>query len=287
MTTPLLLIFGHGYSAGFITPAAIAAGWQVAGTTRSAPDEVAAAGAKPILWPGDDAAVEAAIASAAAILISVGPGPDGDPVLNRWGEAIAAARPGWLGYLSATSVYGDSGGAWVDEGTPPAPASNRGRERLAAERGWQTLAAAHDLPLMIFRLAGIYGPGRGPLEKLRDGTARRIVKPGQVFSRIHAEDIAGAVLAALRHPVPGAVWNLCDDDPAPPEDIIAHAAGLLGLPLPPAEDFDTAPMTPMARSFYAESKRTSNARIKRELVWSPKYPGYREGLAAILAADRA
>lgn len=282
---PLLLIFGHGYAAGFITPAAIRAGFQVAGTTRSAPEAVAAAGARPILWPGDDAAVADAIAAASAILISVGPSASGDPVLDRWGDAIAASRPGWLGYLSATSVYGDAGGDWVDEDAPPAPASRRGAERLAAERGWQALAAEHDLPLMIFRLAGIYGPGRGPLEKLREGTARRIIKPGQVFSRIHVDDIASAVVAALQGPHPGAVWNLCDDQPAPPEDVLEHAARLLGLPVPPAEDFATAEMTPMARSFYGESKRTSNARIRRDLGWTPKYPGYAEGLAATLRAE--
>ncbi len=284
---PLFLIFGHGYSAGFITPALAARGWAVAGTTRSDPAAVAAAGAQPILWPGDEAAVAAAIDRAAAVLVSVGPGPEGDPVLARWGAAIAAARPGWLGYLSATSVYGDAGGAWIDEATPPAPGSARGRERVAAERGWQALAAAHGLPLMIFRLAGIYGPGRGPFAKLRAGTARRIVKPGQVFSRIHGEDIAGAVLAALDRPHPGAVWNLCDDDPAPPEEILAYAAGLIGLPVPPAEDFATAAMTPMARSFYSEAKRVSNARIKRDLGLRLRHPDYRSGLAAILAAEAA
>lgn len=285
MTKPLMLIFGHGYSAGFITPALLAEGWRIAGTTRADPARVAEAGAHPILWPGDDAAVAAAIAEAQAILIAVAPGPAGDPVLDRWGEAIAAARPGWLGYLSATSVYGDAGGGWVDETTPPAPASARGAERLAAERGWQALAARHGLALMIFRLAGIYGPGRGPFQKLRDGTARRIVKPGQVFSRIHGEDIAGAVLAALHRPHPGAVWNLCDDDPAPPEDIIAHAAQLMGLPVPAAEDFATADMTPMARSFYSESKRVRNDLVKRDLGLRLRFPDYRSGLADLAARE--
>ncbi|AXC49261.1 SDR family NAD(P)-dependent oxidoreductase [Paracoccus suum] len=283
------LILGHGYSAGFITPALTGRGWQVTGTTRHAPGAVAAAGARPILWPGSGAEEEAlacAIKAADGILIAVGPTGDGDPVLNAWGPEIAAARPAWLGYLSATSVYGDSGGAWVDEATPPAPASRRGAERLAAERGWQALAAAAQLPLMIFRLAGIYGPGRGPIDKLRDGTARRIIKPGQVFSRIHADDIAGAILASLDRPHPGAIWNLCDDTPAPPQDIIADAAALTGLPLPPAEDFETAEMSPMARSFYGESKRVSNARIKADLGWAPRYPDHQSGLRAILAAEK-
>ncbi|WP_229583135.1 SDR family oxidoreductase [Paracoccus sp. S-4012] len=280
-----MLVFGHGYSAGFVTAALRARGWRIAGTTRGETEAVAAKGATPILWPGDDAAVAKAVAAADAILIAIAPGRNGDPVLTRWGAAIAAAKPGWLGYLSATSVYGDAGGAWIDEDTAPAPGSARGRERLAAEQAWQALAGAHDLPLHIFRLAGIYGPGRGPFEKLRAGTARRIVKPDQVFSRIHGEDIAQAVLAAIDRPHPGAVWNLCDDDPAPPEDILAHAAGLIGLPVPPAEDFATAEMTPMARSFYSESKRVSNARIKRDLGLTLRHPDYRSGLAAILAAE--
>lgn len=283
--TRRLLIFGHGYAAGFITAAATARGWQVTGTTRGKGDAVAASGASPVRWPGEEDRVAHAIAQADAILIGVAPGPSGDPVLAQWGEAIAAARPGWLGYLSALSVYGNAGGGWVDETTPPRPESTRGQQRLAAEQGWQDLAGAHGLALMIFRLAGIYGSGRGPLEKLRSGRARRIIKPGQVFSRIHAEDIAQAVLAALEHPHQGAIWNLCDDDPAPPEDVLAHAARLLGLPVPPAEDFATASMSPMARSFYGESKRVSNARIKRDLDLTLRYPDYRSGLAAILRED--
>ena len=278
-----MLVLGHGYSAGFLTPLLLAEGWQVSGTTRGDTARVAARGATPLLWPGEEAAIAGEIARADAILISAGPEDGRDPALAAFGAEIARARPRWLGYLSTTGVYGDHGGGWIDEGTPLVPATRRGRERVAAEEAWQSLAAAHDLPLHIFRLAGIYGPGRGPFAKVRAGTARRIVKPGQVFSRIHAEDLAQALLASIRSPSPGAVYNLCDDDPAPPEEVIAHAAKLLGLPLPPAEDFATAEMTPMARSFYAESKRVSNARIKRELGIRLKYPDYRSGLAALLA----
>ncbi len=279
------LMLGHGYTAGFLTPLLLAQGWQVSGTTRSAPERVAASGAAPLLWPADEEAIRDRIARADVILISAAPDRGADPALARFRDSIAASRPRWLGYLSTTGVYGDHGGGWVDEDTPLTPSTRRGRERVAAERAWQALAAAHDLPLHIFRLAGIYGPGRGPFAKVRAGTARRIIKPGQVFSRIHAADIARVLLASIRAPRPGAIYNVCDDDPAPPEDVIAHAAALLGLPLPPAEDYASAEMTPMARSFYAESKRVANGRIKSELGVTLGYPDYRAGLAALLAAE--
>jgi nucleoside-diphosphate-sugar epimerase len=195
---------------------------------------------------------------------------------------IAASSAVWVGYLSTTGVYGDHAGGWVDEDTPLTPGTDRGRQRVVAENEWQALG----LPLHIFRLAGIYGPGRGPFEKVRDGTSRRIIKPGQVFSRVHVDDIAQVLDASIHHPDPGAVYNVCDDDPAPPQDVIGHAATLLGLPLPPAIDHDTAVMTPMARSFYAESKRVRNAKIKSDLGINLIYPDYRAGLAALLAADQ-
>jgi len=167
--------------------------------------------------------------------------------------------------------------------TPLTPATDRGRARVTAEAAWQVLAKASGLPLHVFRLAGIYGPGRGPFEKVRDGSARRIIKPGQVFSRIHVDDIATTLAASIARPNPGAIYNVCDDDPAPPEDVLAHAAALLGLPPPPAVAYDAARMTPMARSFYAESKRVRNDRIKSELGVVLRYPDYRSGLAALLA----
>ncbi len=287
-----MLIFGHGYTAATLTPRLLAQGWSVTGTTRHDPDRVRQAGATPLGWQDDEGAIRAAIASADAILISIAPDADAasgaDPVIRRFGAELALAQPRWVGYLSSTNVYGDHGGAWVDETTPTDPDIARGNARLQAEDAWQDLSIHAGWPLAIFRLAGIYGPGRGPFEKLRRGTARRIVKPGQVFSRIHVEDIAGVILASLARPgAPGApqIYNICDDEPAPPEEIIALAAEMLGLPAPEAEDFATADMTPMARSFYADSKRVSNARMKADLGYRLIHPDYRSGLRAILAAE--
>jgi len=234
-----------------------------------------------VIWPGSD--LTPALARASHLLSSVAPDGEGDPVLRALGPQIAAANLDWVGYLSTTGVYGDHGGDWVDEDTALTPATARGRARVAAEADWQALG----VPLHIFRLAGIYGPGRGPFAKLRAGTARRIVKPGQVFSRTHVADIAQVLAASIARPDPGRIYNVCDDDPAPPQDVIAHAAQLLGLPVPPEEPFETADLSPMARSFYAESKRVRNDRIKDELGVRLLFPTYREGLAAILAEERA
>lgn len=274
-----LLCIGYGYSAAATARLLLArGGWQVMGSTRSAQamDDIAATGVVPLLWGPE---VAEAIPTASHILISVAPGEGADPTLAAFGAALATARPRWVGYLSTTAVYGDHGGAWVDETTALTPSTMRGRARVAAEQAWAGL----DLPLHIFRLAGIYGPGRGPFEKVRDGSARRILKPGQVFSRIHVDDIAGVLAASIAHPLPGAVYNVCDDDPAPPEDVLAYAAHLLGLPLPRGIPFETAEMTPFARSFYAENKRVRNDRIKRDLAYMLKYPDYRAGLQALLA----
>lgn len=280
-----MLIFGHGYTAGYLTPLLRQAGWTVTGTTRSDPARVRATAALPLIWPGDADQVAAAIRRADAILISAAPGPDGDPVLAGLSDQIAAARPRWLGYLSTTGVYGDRQGGWVDEDSELDASTQRGQARIAAEAAWQDLAARDGLPLHIFRLAGIYGPGRGPFAKLRNGTARRVIKPGQVFSRIHVEDIAQVLLASVTAAGPGAVYNLCDDDPAPPQDIIACAAEMLDMPPPPEMAFDQADLGPMARSFYADSKRVRNDRIKRDLGVVLKYPDYRSALRAILQAE--
>lgn len=284
MSQKTLLSFGHGYSAQALTDVLLPSGWRVIGTTRSAEkcDGILRTGAVPLLWPGSD--VSDALANADALLISAAPDENGDPVLARLASEIAARAPqfSWVGYLSTTGVYGDHGGAWVDEQTPLTPSTERGRARVAAEAAWQAIPG---LPLHIFRLAGIYGPGRGPFAKVRAGTARRIIKKDQIFSRIHVEDIAQVLAASLRRPNPGAVYNLCDNDPAPPQDVIGYAAQLLNLPQPPAEDFETAEMTPMARSFYAESKKVRNDRIKDELGIALKYPDYRSGLKAMLPAQ--
>lgn len=282
-----LLSFGHGYSARALTPILLARGWSVIGTTRS--EEKAASlrrdGVEPVLFgtPLDDA-----LARATHVLVSAGPDAEGDPVLRAYGDALAGrlGAMDWVGYLSTTGVYGDHGGDWVDEDTPLTPSTRRGQYRVEAEAAWRALADRTGAPLHIFRLAGIYGPGRGPFAKVRAGTARRIVKPGQVFSRIHVEDIAQVLAASIDRPRAGAIYNLCDDDPAPPEDVIGHAADLLGLPLPEAEDFATAEMTPMARSFYAESKRVRNGRITSELGVALKFPDYRAGLADLLHRER-
>ena len=276
-----LLSFGHGYSAQALSPILLNNGWSITGTTRTEDkaDALRTTGINAVVWPETDLSDH--IASATHILISAGPNADGDPVLTHLREQIAAAKPEWVGYLSTTGVYGDHGGAWVDETTALTPATKRGQMRVAAEADWQSLG----LPLHIFRLAGIYGPGRGPFAKVRAGTARRIIKKNQVFSRIHVEDIAQVLAASIAQPNAGAIYNLCDNDPAPPEDVIAHAAELLGAPMPPAMDYETADMTPMARSFYAESKKVSNARIKSELGVVLKYPDYRTGLADLLARE--
>ena len=271
-----LLSLGHGYSAQALAALLVPMGWRVMGTTRSAvrADVLRAAGVEPLIWPGD---VTQALGDATHVLASAAPDAAGDPFLAAVDMAGAAAE--WVGYLSTTGVYGDHQGGWVDEATPLTPSAVRGEYRVLAEAQWR----ATGLPVHIFRLAGIYGPGRGPFEKVRDGTARQIIKPGQVFSRIHVDDIAQVLLASINRPNPGAAYNVCDDDPAPPEDVLSYAAHLLGLPDPPAVDYATADLTPMARSFYAESKRVRNDKIKTELGVQLAYPDYRHGLKALLA----
>lgn len=273
-----LLSLGHGYSAQALARLLIPQGWRVIGTTRSAAKAQAlrAQGVEPILWQDD---LTSALAQSTHLLSSIAPDESGDPVLLRYGQQIAASPLNWVGYLSTTAVYGDHKGGWVDETTGLTPGTARGAARVAAEQAWSALG----LPLHIFRLAGIYGPGRGPFEKVRDGTARRIIKTGQVFSRTHVQDIAQVLAASIARPAPGGIYNVCDDDPAPPEDVLSHAARLLGLPDPPAIPYETAEMTPMARSFYAESKRVRNDRIKADLGIKLLYPTYREGLAGLLS----
>ena len=281
-----LLSFGHGYSAQALGRVLIPLGWRVIGTTRDAENlpAISGQGADALLWPGSD--IAGALAQATHLLISTAPDEAGDPVLNALRDDIAnAPNLKWVGYLSTIGVYGNHDGGWVDEDTPLTPATKRGQLRVKAEAAWQALAVETGLPLHIFRLAGIYGPGRGPFAKVRRGIARRIVKKNQLFSRIHVEDIAQVLLASINHPDPGRIYNVCDDNPAPPQDVIAHAAELLGLPVPPEEDFETAEMTPMARSFYAESKSVHNNRIKDELGVRLRYPTYREGLQALLKAE--
>jgi nucleoside-diphosphate-sugar epimerase len=278
MTT--LLSLGHGYTSSALAARLVPLGWTVIGTCRdpARADILRAAGVEPLLLPAD---LSAALARASHVLAAAAPDAEGDPFLRMAGAALRAAHSRWVGYLSTTAVYGDHQGAWVDEATPINPQSLRARQRVQAEEAW----LATGLPVHIFRLAGIYGPGRGPFEKVRDGSARRIIKPGQVFSRIHVADIAETLLASIRRSNPGTIYNVCDDDPAPAEDVLSHAAHLLGLPEPPAIPYDEAEMTPLARSFYAESKRVRNDRIKAELGVTLRYPDYRAGLADLLKSQ--
>jgi nucleoside-diphosphate-sugar epimerase len=279
--TNTLLSIGHGYSAQALADLLQPLGWHIIGTTRSAERaaDLESMGIEPLIWPGNPLP----LARATHLLSSVAPGAEGDPVLAAHGPEIAAATHlDWVGYLSTTGVYGDHDGAWVDEDTALTPGTERGRARVTAEAAWQAVSPTR---LHILRLAGIYGPGRGPFAKLRNGTAQRIIKPGQVFSRIHRDDIGAALIAAIQSDKGSAIYNLCDDDPAPPQDVIAHAADLLGMARPPEIDFYKAELSPMARSFYSESKRVRNDRIKGDLGWKPLYPDYRSGLRAVLNAE--
>ena len=284
--TRTLFCFGYGYTAQALSRRLLPQGWQVFGTTRRPEnlDQLGATGATALLWPSGD--ITTALHTASHLLISASPDAQGDPVLQALGDEITQIAPNltWAGYLSTTGVYGDTGGDWVSEDTPINPSTQRGQRRKAAEQAWRAIP---NLPLHIFRLAGIYGPGRGPFAKLRAGTARRIIKPGQMFSRIHVDDIAQVLAASMDRPNPAAIYNVCDDMPAPPQDVISYAASLLGIPPPPEVPFEQAEMSPMARSFYAESKRIRNDRIKSELGVKLLYKDYKSVLTAMLESERA
>ncbi|HZU91102.1 MAG TPA: SDR family NAD(P)-dependent oxidoreductase [Stellaceae bacterium] len=283
--TPHLFCFGFGYTARALARRLAAAGWRIGGTCR--PSKAATAAEVAALpFARERPLPPDALVGVTHILVSIPPDAEGDPVLDRHGADIAAL-PGlaWVGYLSTTGVYGDRGGAWVDESAPLAPTGERGRRRVAAEAGWLMLWRTRRVPVHVFRLAAIYGPGRNPFAALRAGTAKRIDRPGQVFSRIHVEDLAAALSASIARPRPGAVYNVCDDEPAPPAAVVAHAARLLDLPPPPLVPFAAAELSPLAQSFYADNKRVSNALLKRELGVRLRYPDYRAGLAAIRAAE--
>jgi nucleoside-diphosphate-sugar epimerase len=274
-----LLLFGRGYAGAAIATAADAAGFTVIATTRQGLD-------RSIRF--DQA--EAAIHSATHLLTTAAPDEAGDPVLARYAVAIAAApNLRWIGYLSSTVVYGDRGGGWVDEDTTPAPSQSRGQRRLDAENAWRALAGRRCVD--IFRLAGIYGPGRSAFDDLRASRARRMDKPGHQFGRIHRDDIVRAVLTAMRHDRPpgSRILNLADDQPSESAAVVTEAAALLGIAPPPMIAFaDALPtMSAMARSFWAENRKVANARTKAALGIQWRYPTYREGLRAILAEERA
>ena len=279
-----LISFGHGYSAQALAKLLLPQGWTIYGTTRNKNkiNTLKETGVIPIRWPDGD--LREAFAIASHMLVSAGPREAGDPIYNEYANEIkeAAPRLKWFGYLSTTGVYGNHNGEWTDEEAELRPSTERGKMRQEAEEHWKAIPS---LPVHVFRLAGIYGPGRGPFEKIRKGTARRIIKKNQIFSRIHVEDIAQVLAASIAHPNPGRAYNVCDDEPAPPQDVIGYAAELLGAPVPPEIPFEEAEMSPMARSFYSESKRISNARIKSELHVKLRYPNYRVGLPALLRAE--
>jgi dTDP-4-dehydrorhamnose reductase len=277
-----LFAFGLGYSALHFLRTRRGRAAGIAGTVRSLEKAAALSGEGIEAHVFSDPAIASRLARAQALLISIPPGPC-DPVLEHYGSVIAEAPAlERIIYLSTVGVYGDHGAEWVDETTRPEPTSQRGRERLTAEAKWMSLVAANRQPVHILRLGGIYGPGRNALTKLREGTAHRLVKPGQVFNRIHVEDIAAAIGASLDHAGPGEIWNVVDDEPAPPQDVVAYAARLLAIEPPPEIPFDAAELPAMTRSFYGENKRVSNAKMKRGLGVQLTYPTYREGLAALV-----
>lgn len=280
-----LFVFGLGYSArAFVADAGHRFDW-IGATTRSPAkaEALRSGGIEPFLFDGTapTPGLAEALADVTHVLVSIAPEAAGDPVLIHHGADLERVRPRWIGYLSTVGVYGDHGGGWVDEETPLRPVSQRSVQRVAAEEAWLALAQRTGTPVQIFRLSGIYGPGRNAFVNFETGTARRLVKPGQVFNRIHVADIAGVLSAAIAGEPATRVYNVTDDEPAPPQDVVAHAAALLGVAPPPEQDFETAELSPMARSFYGENKRVSNARVKAELGYRFRFPDYRTALAAL------
>lgn len=286
-----LFCFGFGYSAQLIAKRLAAESWATIGTstTEAGVQRIANAGYRGIHFDGSapSEGVSAALCGATHILLSIPPGAAGDPAYLHHAVNIAASPSvRWIGYYSTVGVYGDTSGGWVDEDTPAVPGSERGQRRLAAENAWRKLGRETGKAVNILRLPGIYGPGRSAIEDVLSGTARSIIKPGQVFNRIHVEDIASATIAAAKRATPDRVYNVTDDEPCAPQDVVTYAAKLLGAPPPPELDFATANLSPMARSFYSESKRVRNDRLKAELLPRLAYPTYREGLAAIANARK-
>lgn len=282
-----LFVFGLGYSGRRLALKLKGEGWAVAGTcqTEARCAELAAEGIAAFPFdrgrPLDDA--RAALAGTTHLLSSVPPDGAGDAVLDHHGGDLASLTGlAWVGYLSTTGVYGDRGGGRVDETAARRPTSERNRRRVAAENGWLSLWREHGLPVHLFRLAGIYGPGRSVLDDIRTGRAKRIVKPGHAFARIHVEDIVGVLSASMARPRPGAAYNVCDDEAAPPAEVTAFACALLGVAPPPEEPFAEAKLSPMALTFWRDNRRVDNRRIKTELGCDLRYPDYRTGLRAIL-----
>jgi nucleoside-diphosphate-sugar epimerase len=282
---PALLVFGGGWLGRAAGQAALQRGGRAVLTSRDADRRagLAAEGLQAI-DPGDAAALARAVAGASAILITAPPEPDGCPGLRALSPALTAANvwPDWIGYVSSTAVYGDRAGGWALEDSELNAASLQGARRVRAERDWLDAGQGMGLTVQLFRLPALYGPGRSPLDRLRDGTARLVRKPGQVFNRIHVDDVVSGLFASMARPRPGAAYILCDDEPAPADVVMEGAARRLGLPLPPEIDLDDPSVSDAMRRFYLDSKRLSNARAKAELGWRPRYPSWRDGLEALI-----
>ncbi len=288
-----LFCFGYGYSCDYLGYALQqAGGWEVAGTTRDFAKKALMheRGIRAYIFdyskPLNDP--QMFLRGTTHLLISTPPGDDGDPVFLMHQDDILRHHDTlrWVGYLSSTAVYGDRGGGWVDESAEATPTSKRGSRRALAEEQWLSLHKKHGLPVHVFRLAGIYGPGRSALDSVRAGVARRIDKPGHAFSRVHVDDIVGALIASMLNPAPGEIYNVCDDNAAPSHEVIKHACELLGLTPPPLIPFEDAGMAPIALSFYKDNKRVRNEKIKNALGVTLRYPDYRDGLRACLEAER-
>lgn len=281
-----VLFFGYGFTAQRLARRLLDRGWQVSGTIRNAEKPRCSYDGEVTLhlFDGQERLLDRDVfADITHVVLSIPPTEAGDPVLLCHRDDLRKARNlQWIGYLSTPAVYGDRQGGYVSEETPPNPGSARGRRRLAAERAWIDAFADTDIPIQIFRLAGIYGPGRSPIDQLRAGTARIIEKPGQVFNRIHVDDIGSILMASMERPHKGRIYNVADDEACPSGDVMRYAAALLGIPAPTPVDFESAELSPMARSFYAECKRLDTTRLKQELGVRLAYPTYREGIRAIL-----
>ncbi len=287
-----LFCFGYGYCGDFLTRALRSrGGWCASGTTRDAEKRKALREneTKAFLFDTNIPLADPLymMRDATHILISTPPTDEGDPsFLMHANDILQLKNIEWIGYLSTTGAYGDRDGGWVDEASEARPSTKRGSRRLKAEEQWLSLCKNEGVPVHIFRLAGIYGPGRSALDSVRSGVARRIDKPGHAFSRIHVDDIVQILLASIDNPKPGEIYNVCDDMPAPSHEVIDYACQLLGLESPPLQSFDKVDMAPITRSFYADNKRIKNDKIKSELGVTLKYKNYKEGLESCLQLEQ-
>lgn len=287
---PHLLVFGPGYSAEALIKVAAEEGWRVSATWRrdEAVEQIEKMGAEPVAFCKESIASSDDLKNITHILISIAPQMDGDPVLRTFKDWLASCPDlQWIGYLSSTNVYGDHDGGWVDETSETKPSLERGKRRLVAENDWLAFGSKLNIPVHMFRLGGIYGQEKSALVTLRKGKARRVIKPGQVFGRIHRDDIASAVWLAANSTLPSNIFNLTDDLPSPPQDVISEAARLLGVNAPEEIAFEDADLSPMGRSFYQENKRVKNQKAKDLLGWQPAYTDYRQALAKILEIEKA